>query len=179
MKPLRLNIATQRRLRRNVLFPVMLILLLATAGLIFGSFRLISRYFHHTTQMETKLKQQKETLERLEREGKEAERQINQKKTEWDPRIKYCNQLIEQKLFSFSQRLSFLEAHVPAEISLESIVVKNGSTDIAINALSPDFIHTTNFYRVLSPFKFNLISETPSEQGVSLIVFSIQYLEKE
>lgn len=179
MKPLRFNIATQRHLRRRVFLSTVLTVVLTTAGLIFGSFQLISKYLHHTTQMETKLKQQKETLDRLEKEGKEAERQIALKKTEWDPRIKYCNQLIDQKLFSFSQRMSFLETHVPAEITLENFVLKNSNSEIVLNLFSPGFTHTTDLYRVFSPFKLNLISENSSPDGLFLIGISIQYPEKE
>jgi|GEM_PF-6865954 len=159
MKKIRLNIALHRRINKAVFIPSILAAFIFTLLLFYFTYHLTSRYINDTRKMKNRLGSVKSELTKLEKEGETANIKIASEKSLWNPRIAYCNFLIEKKVYYLSERLNFLETVLPSEIQVASLQWKNAQNQMELQLIAPGFPQVLSTYKALAPYDLDLISD--------------------
>lgn len=164
MKKILFNLSEKKRIDRRAL-AIRITLVLAVSLACNGvGYRALSRHLKKAgnERAESRVAQQK--LVDLAWKTRGYQTSISAQKGLWQRKIGFANQLISQKIFSYSDRLGFLEKILPEGTQIQSLAMTGDSANrITLSITAPSFTQLMELYKKFSPFQLLITGESEKD----------------
>jgi hypothetical protein len=164
MRKIILNLSGQKKIDRRALALRISLVLAASLACNGLSYRTLAHYLEKAENERAENRISRQKLVDLEWKTSGYQAFISAQKRVWSRKIDFANRLINQKTFSYSDRLGFLEKILPEGTQIQSLTITNNPADrIILSITAPSFARLMELYKKLSPFRLLILGESEKE----------------